>query len=164
MRRRRWTIEAAVALAILAAAETVAAGPSDYLHAANCQEIGAGESGAIDRSFYRITNTGSQPKQVICHVPVGIEGTGSLLSIELNVTDHHSTGDVKTSICRRDRWGTALACDEVWTNGTEGTASLVLQLPWVAASYYTLVVELPPNGTPSSGNYTRFHTYRVVRH
>jgi hypothetical protein len=153
-------------LAVVFIVSEVDAAASDYLHAASCQEVGRGESGAIDRSYYRITNAGAQPVEVICPVPTldGAGNTGSTLTVEVNVNDHHSGGNVKASICRRDKWGDPVACDEVSTTGTEGFASLVLQLDWAPSSYYTVAVQLPANGSPASGNYTRFHTYRVVRH
>jgi hypothetical protein len=155
---------------MLATASPAEAG-DEYFHASSCQELGNGESGAINRSVYRITNVGTDVKYVICPIAVDSSSTGSLLVVKVNVEDHHETGTIQTEICHRDAWGNVddnsqglRNCSAAWTFGvSDRRLTLEMHLEWNPSGSYTFTVALPPNSRTDPTDYTRFFSYSVTR-
>jgi hypothetical protein len=168
-RQLAFSVFGMLTVAALVPASAAQAG-TEYFHASSCQELGNGESGAINRSFYRITNVGSTQKEVICPIPVDSSSTGEFLVVKVNVEDHHKSEFLVTEICHRDGWGNVdrdsegyPICAASLTLGGTGRVTLEMELKWIPGGSYTFTVQLPPNSRTDNTDYFRFFSYSVAR-
>ncbi len=142
--------------------------------AGNCWERGKGTS-SFDRNEYRITNSGTTKRPLLCPVavrsyPVSVErDCGSVLCsivqpflpsrvyVTVEILDQNTATDMTCSLMARNETGSAVETSTRSTYGT-GLQTLELEVAARADRAYLLRCDMPPN--TSAGSF-RFYTYRV---
>ena len=140
-------------------------------HAAACHETETG-TGTIDRSDYRITNTGGSPRTVICpftpvmgYIYVGgdtIPVTGNTVAVSIQVNDSHSSANITCQLMSRDPFGSLHESLTASTGGTPGAMDLSLDGIFPDRWNYSFFVKctLPSNG---ADGFTKFHGFLVIQ-
>jgi len=125
------------------------------MHASACQEYGSGESGAFNRSEYRVTNSGTAgTKTLLC--PLITRGSnndsGNYQIVTADVYDVHSSGDVTITLLQMSTLGSIIRSDNDSTSGTPGNKELYAEVLYASMATHVVKVTMPQN---SGGSYTK---------
>ncbi len=151
--------------AFLAPASGLATELKSYA-ASTCQEAGTGESGAFNRSRYRITRVGNAGTgKLLCPVIRDgffnvVPGRGRV-QVSVNLMDNHSTSDITCTLITRSLSGASARYSTRRTQGSSvARQTLYLTADYMTSSGYALMeCTLPTN---SWNQYTKIYSYRVI--
>ncbi len=134
------------------------AGNSIRHHGSECFEMGY-ETGAFNRSEYRITRTGAGGSgKLIC--PFNVNRESGWARALVNVNDRHDSAEIVCSLQARTDDGNMNTYDSQTTLGSPGKHSLELEIGHHGMDTKILVCDLPAN---AGSNYTKLYNYTAIQ-